>query len=97
MTLRSRLLAAFAALAVVPLLGVGVFDYLRTSAAVHSLIVNQTSAIAAQAATDVESCNVPFATTVVRHSVLWCSQPASTHCSRMRHCVRISAARGSWS
>lgn len=55
MTLRSRLLAAFAALAVVPLLGVGVFDYLRTSAAVQSLIVNQTSAIAAQAATDVES------------------------------------------
>lgn len=35
MTLRSRLLAAFAAFAVVPLLGVGVFDYLRTSAAVQ--------------------------------------------------------------
>ena len=49
MTLRGRLLAAFAALAVVPLLSVGVFDYLRTSAAVRSLVIDQTSGIAARA------------------------------------------------
>jgi signal transduction histidine kinase len=52
LTLRARLLALFAALAVVPLLAVGGFDYLRSVRAVEALIIGQTSSLATQGARD---------------------------------------------
>jgi signal transduction histidine kinase len=54
MSLRAKLLALFAALAIVPLLAVGVFDYVRSLRALESLIVAQTSLIAERAATELE-------------------------------------------
>jgi HAMP domain-containing protein len=49
-SLRARLLVLFAALAVGPLLTVGVFDYVRSRRSVDTLISNQTDSIAHRAA-----------------------------------------------
>lgn len=50
MSLRTRLLALFAALAVVPLVSLGVFDYVRSNHDVDELIASQTAPIAERAA-----------------------------------------------
>jgi signal transduction histidine kinase len=52
MSFRVKLLALFAALAIVPLLAVGVFDYIRSIRALESLVVAQTSVIADRIAVD---------------------------------------------
>jgi signal transduction histidine kinase len=49
-SLRSKLLGLFAALAVLPLVGLGVFDYFRSAAAVRQLITDQTTVIAERSA-----------------------------------------------
>lgn len=50
MSLRGKLVGLFGALAVVPLLAVGLFDYLRSIRALESLVIAQTSVIAERAA-----------------------------------------------
>jgi hypothetical protein len=50
MSLRGKLVGLFGALAVVALLAVGLFDYLRSIRALESLIIAQTSVIAERAA-----------------------------------------------
>ena len=50
MSLRTRLLSLFAALAVVPIVALSIFDYFRSMEAVRRLIADQTSQIAERAA-----------------------------------------------
>ena len=50
MSLRTRLLGAFAILAVIPLLALSVFEYIRSMDAVKRLVADQTSALAHHAA-----------------------------------------------
>jgi len=49
-SLRSKLLGLFAALAVLPLIGLGVFDYVRSLSAVRRMIADQTTIIAERTA-----------------------------------------------
>ena len=55
MFLRTKLATLFAALAVLPLLAVGIFDYSRSLRAVEELILAQTGEIAQRAADDMAS------------------------------------------
>lgn len=50
MSLRSKLLGLFAVLAVLPLIGLGIFDYVRSLSAVRRMIADQTSVIAERTA-----------------------------------------------
>src|SRR5687767_9666565 len=53
MTLRTKLLAMFAALGVVPLVGMGVLGYVQSARAVETQIEAQTRLIAERAATEI--------------------------------------------
>jgi signal transduction histidine kinase len=53
MTLRAKLIVLFAALGVTPIVALGVFNYLRTIAAVEDLIATRTDAIAQRVAAEV--------------------------------------------
>lgn len=50
MTLRTQLLALFAALAVIPLLAIGVIDYVRSIRALEDVVAAQTAQVASQTA-----------------------------------------------
>lgn len=52
MTLRSQLLLLFGGFAVLPLLGIGTFDYVRSRRGLESLLTRQTSAILARSIAD---------------------------------------------
>ncbi len=50
MSLRAKFLALFAALAVAPLIAIGIFDYLHSMRALEALVATQVGAIAERAA-----------------------------------------------